>query len=127
MTDFQAAILLAQLSRLDDQVERKIQNIKIFEQEIASVPGVFPLPLDGRITRRSLFGLSLRVDRSCFANVSTRLLVTALAAEGVPVFMPHQPVYQSPMWVSGLRERFLKTATAPGGWAWMASARGRKA
>jgi L-glutamine:2-deoxy-scyllo-inosose/3-amino-2,3-dideoxy-scyllo-inosose aminotransferase len=104
ITEFQSAVLLAQLGRLDAQIEAKSCNIALFEQAVKEIPGLHPLPVRHEVTSRNLFGLSLRVDLAAFGGRSTRLLAVALAAEGVPVFVPHDVVYRSPMWLAGLRE-----------------------
>ncbi len=107
MTEFQAAVLLGQLARLDEQIELKERNVSLFEDGIQRMSGVSHLPLKKNVTRRNFFGLSLRIDTSYFADIPTSLLVTALAAEGMPIFMPHEVLYRSPMWTSGLREPCL--------------------
>lgn len=104
MTEFQAAILLAQLSRLDDQLDAKLDNVASFEERVSLIAGITPLRCRPEVSRRNLFGLSLRVDIDHFAGVPTPRLTAALAAEGLPVFLPHGVIYRSPMWVSGVSQ-----------------------
>lgn len=103
ITEFQAAVLLAQLGRLDEQIARKARQADAFGRALAAVAGLTMAPPDPRITRRSFIGLPLSVDIGEFHGIGTDLLVTALAAEGVPVFLPHPVVYRAPSWVAGLR------------------------
>lgn len=103
ITEFQAAVLLAQLSRLDEQIARKTRQVDRFGRALPTVAGLVLSPPDTRITRRNFIGLPLSVDIREFHNVGTELLVTALAAEGAPVYLPHPVVYRAPSWVAGLR------------------------
>ena len=48
--------------------------------------------------------MSVGIDISSFGGVPTSRIVAALAAEGAPIFLPHQPVYRSPLWRSGALE-----------------------
>jgi L-glutamine:2-deoxy-scyllo-inosose/3-amino-2,3-dideoxy-scyllo-inosose aminotransferase len=102
ITEFQAAILLAQLRRVDDQIAVKAHQVQYFNAGLDTCAGVALRPPDSRITRRNFIGLPLWVDTREFCGVGTDLLVTALAAEGVPVFLPHPVVYRAPSWVAGL-------------------------
>jgi dTDP-4-amino-4,6-dideoxygalactose transaminase len=108
MTDFQAAILLSQLDRLDQQIDRKADNLSVFEHGLSRLAGLSCLRPHPGMTRRNLFALSLRLFLPAFANVPSRSLVGAMAAEGIPVFLPHEPVYRSPLWRAGLGEARLR-------------------
>lgn len=103
MTEFQAAVLLAQLSRLDEQITIKAESVNWFAEKLAETPGVRLSPAAPHVTRRNFFGLPVIVAVADFAKVSTDRLVTALAYEGMPVFLPHPVVYQSPSWQAGIR------------------------
>jgi L-glutamine:2-deoxy-scyllo-inosose/3-amino-2,3-dideoxy-scyllo-inosose aminotransferase len=108
LTEFQAAILLAQLGRLEDQIDERSANVARFVELLAPIEGVRPLPRKQAVTRRGMFALPLEIDRECFGGVSPALLVNALSAEGVPVRRPHMPVYRSPLWLAGLESRRLE-------------------
>ena len=84
MTEWQAAILRAQLERLPEQNARRERNLARFERALAAVPGLRPLRRDPRVTARAAYQLVLRCDRREFAGVPRDHLILALRAEGVP-------------------------------------------
>jgi len=84
MTEWQAAVLRAQLERLPEQNARRERNLARFERELPCVPGLHPLRRDPRVTARAAYQFVLRVDRRAFAGVPRDQLVLALRAEGVP-------------------------------------------
>jgi len=84
MTEWQAAVLRAQLERLPEQNARRERNLAVLERELAHLPGLRALSRDPRVTARAAYQFVLRVDRRAFADVPRDQLVLALRAEGVP-------------------------------------------
>jgi L-glutamine:2-deoxy-scyllo-inosose/3-amino-2,3-dideoxy-scyllo-inosose aminotransferase len=106
LTEFQAAILLAQLERLEDHLERKASNIAFLGERLLDIPGIAPLHTRDSTTRRGLYALALRFDPDAFADLPRTFLLRALRAEGIPAQPPYSVVYRSPLWTSG--RRFIK-------------------
>jgi len=105
ITEFQAAVLLAQLDRLDEQIDRKTANIELFRDRVRAVPGVHPLAAQPQVTRQNALGVAVNIEPAEFQHVPLARLVAALAAEGVPVRPADPVIYRAPTWLSGLRER----------------------
>ncbi len=84
ITEWQAAVLQAQLERLPGQHERRARNVERFEAELARVPGLRPLPRDERVTFRTAYQLIVRYDAEAFAGIPRDAALRALQAEGVP-------------------------------------------
>lgn len=97
MTEFQAAILLAQLSRLEEQTERRARNAAILNEGLADIEGLWPLREDPRATRRSYHLYGMRVLAEEFGASRDRF-VEAIRAEGIPAGpgYPH-PLYRNPL------------------------------
>jgi len=97
MTEFQAAVLLAQLTRLEEQTEVRARNAAILNQGLAGIEGLCTLREEPRATRRSyhLYGVRLLADEF---GASREKLVEALRAEGIPASKgyPH-PLYRNPL------------------------------
>ena len=99
MTEWQAAILRAQLERLPEQHARRAARVERFEGAIAAVPGLRGLDTDERVTTRTTYQLILRYDSTAFAGVSRDAVLAALRAEGVPcagrfyVPLPDDPLF----------------------------------
>jgi len=96
ITEFQAAVLLAQLERLPQQVERRNANIAHLERRIAEIEGVSTLAHDDRMTTRSGYGVILRYDERAWRGVSRDRFVWALHNEGMKLYAAfYTPVYRT--------------------------------
>jgi dTDP-4-amino-4,6-dideoxygalactose transaminase len=84
MTEWQAAMLSAQLERLPGQHERREVRAEQLRRELASVPGLQVMQRDPRITRFTCYQLIVRYDAEAFAGVPRDRVLDALRAEGVP-------------------------------------------
>lgn len=84
MTEFQAAVLCAQLERLGEQTERREQNTRLLEEGLRGIEGVTLLPRDERITTQASYHFVFKYDAAAFGGVHRNAFVAALNAEGVP-------------------------------------------
>jgi dTDP-4-amino-4,6-dideoxygalactose transaminase len=98
MTEFQAAVLLAQLERLPEQIATRNANIAHFDERIARIEGVSTLAYDERVTQRSGYGIILRYDEHAWPGVSRDRFARALHAEGMSLSTSfYTPVYDAPL------------------------------
>ncbi|MFN0087818.1 MAG: DegT/DnrJ/EryC1/StrS family aminotransferase [Blastocatellia bacterium] len=84
MTEFQAAILLAQLERLEDQTLLRERNTRRLEEGLAEIEGLSLLPRDARITRQASYHFVFKFHADRFHGIHRDAFVAALKAEGVP-------------------------------------------
>ncbi|HYK87694.1 MAG TPA: DegT/DnrJ/EryC1/StrS family aminotransferase, partial [Acidobacteriota bacterium] len=99
MTEFQTALLLAQLDRLPEQAERRMKNARCLGAKVQQISGVRPLTWDSRITRPAIYHYLLRYDPEEFAGAHRDVFLKALVAEGVPAEGPfYEPLYRAPLW-----------------------------
>jgi dTDP-4-amino-4,6-dideoxygalactose transaminase len=84
LSEWQAAVLRAQLERLPEQNARREKNLARFERELSRVSGLRPLRRDPRVTARAAYQLVLRYDPRAFAGVPRDHVILALRAEGIP-------------------------------------------
>jgi len=98
MTEFQAAILLAQLTRLDEQVTRRQENARKLDQALSDFPGIEPLKNNPQVWRRSYHLYCFRYLPEQLRGVSRDRFIQALNAEGIPCSggYPH-PLYKNPL------------------------------
>ena len=94
MTEFQGALLSAQMSRWQAQAERRDENGAILDERLAAIPGVSPLTADERITRNAYHLYVFRYHADRF-GVPRDVFVRAVAAEGVPLSGGYKPLYSS--------------------------------
>jgi dTDP-4-amino-4,6-dideoxygalactose transaminase len=99
ITEFQAALLLAQLDRLPEQTERRLKNARSLATKLQKLDGISPLPWDSRITRPAIYHFLLRYNPAPFAGVHRDVFLQALAAEGIPAEGAfYEPLYRAPLW-----------------------------
>jgi len=95
MTEFQAAILLAQMERFDEQTEKRIDNAKYLTEKLSKIDGIKPLKNDERVTRNPYHLYVFKVDPEAFEGVSKSVIARALQAEGIPVSVGYsKPLYK---------------------------------
>lgn len=93
LTEFQAAILLAQLTRLESQTQRRAANAAVLDQALAGLPGVRLLAPTPAMTRRSYHMYVFRVDEELLGFPRQRF-IQALNAEGLPASVGwYRPLY----------------------------------
>lgn len=115
MTEFQAAILLSQLERLEEQTLIRERRTEQLEKGLESIKGIGLSPRDPRITRQASYHYVFRYDAAAFGGVHRNAFVAALVAEGIPCDGRfYEAVYRSslfqfaadkfPAWANSRRE-----------------------
>ena len=94
MTEWQCAILLAQLERLPEQIERKSRSAERLRQGLGAINGLHPIARDPRVTRETIYMFTFFVNEAAL-GVSRNRFVRAMRAEGVPCGVGNEPVYRS--------------------------------
>ena len=96
ITEFQAAVLLAQLQRLTEQTSLREANKQYLTARLESIEGVATLRQDERVTVPSGYGFVIRYLPEAFGGRSRNEFVGALNAEGIPCYGAfYEPVYKS--------------------------------
>jgi dTDP-4-amino-4,6-dideoxygalactose transaminase len=83
MTEFQAAILLAQMTRLDDQMQTREQNAAYLRRLLQEIPGILPAKMYDGCTRNAYHLFMYRYQKEHFAGLPRKRFLEALKAEGV--------------------------------------------
>lgn len=94
MTEWQAAILLAQMARLEEQAERRSRNAAHLNARLKQIPGIIPLPPDARVTRHAYHLFIFRFESARFGGRSRDELIHALNAEGIPASSGYVPLFK---------------------------------
>lgn len=93
LTEFQAAVLLAQLGRLPEQNLRRQANARLLDEALKNMPGIRLLASDSRMTRRSYHIYIFRVEEETL-GISRDRFLEALNEEGIPVSKGwYRPLY----------------------------------
>lgn len=112
LSEWQGAVLLAQLTRLDEQTARRHQNGRLLDRLLGEIPGITPQSHDTRITRNGHYAYIFHVDARAFADIANQQFVDALEAEGVPTQAPYPPIHKLDLFTSGAYRNRLSGAQA---------------
>ena len=94
MTEFQAAILLAQMTRLEEQCKTRSKNAMRLTQLLQDINGIHPIIPDSRVTRSAYHLFCFRYEASSFGERSREEFIRALIAEGIPADDGYSPLYR---------------------------------
>jgi dTDP-4-amino-4,6-dideoxygalactose transaminase len=131
LSEWQAAILRAQLQRADDLNVLRQRSAACLDRELPKIEGITPQKLDPRVTCNGHYAYIFHVDNKAFAGIPIAKFIEAFNAEGFPTQASYPPVHELDLFTSGAyRQRlhgdqaradhaFLKAAfpnTARGAW-----------
>jgi len=109
LSAWQAAVLLAQLERLDDQTDRRMASARALNSLFAEVEGIQPMRWDPRADRHAFHLYMVRYDERAF-GVPRAVFQQALAAEGIPCSTGYPfPLYRQ----ESLGPAFARAAPCP--------------
>jgi dTDP-4-amino-4,6-dideoxygalactose transaminase len=92
MTEWQAAVLRAQLQRFPEQHRIREERAALLDAELEKIPGLRPQSGDRRIDSRARFAYVFHYDPSHFAGLSLEGFGLALAREGIPIGRPYRSI-----------------------------------
>ncbi|MEX2461435.1 MAG: DegT/DnrJ/EryC1/StrS family aminotransferase [Paenibacillaceae bacterium] len=86
MTEFQAAILLGQMSRLEHQLITRERNGKLLTEFLGEVDGISLLRRDARVTRHAYHLYMFKIAAELSSQEIKLEIIRKLNAEGIPVY-----------------------------------------
>jgi perosamine synthetase len=101
LTEFQGALLLAQLTRLEQQSATREQNAAHLSSLLREIPGTTPAKTYDGCTRNAYHLYMFRYNPEAFAGLPRARFLDALKAEGIPASGGYSPLN---------RESFLQAA-----------------
>ena len=105
MTEFQAALLLAQMTRIEAQARTRTENAQYLTSMLKEIPGIAPARMYEGCTRNAYHLYMFRYDRAHFADVPRSVFLKALAAEGIPASGGYTPLNSQPFLKNALQSR----------------------
>tara|TARA_Y100001978_G_scaffold101307_1_gene90644 strand:+ start:132 stop:920 length:789 start_codon:yes stop_codon:yes gene_type:complete len=94
--EFQAGLLLSQLSSLDTLAERRSRNGKALNDAIEGIEGIDTTEPDERITTHAYHLFVMRYSAAAFNGISRDHFIEALNGEGIPCSAGYRPLYREP-------------------------------
>jgi dTDP-4-amino-4,6-dideoxygalactose transaminase len=108
LTEFQAALLLTQMTRLEAQAKIREKNAAHLTKQLKEIPGITPATHYEGCTRNAYHLYMFRYDASQFAGLSRAKFLKALAAEGVPASPGYSPLNKEPLLENTIASRGYK-------------------
>ena len=108
MTEYQAAILLSQMKRLEKDTVRRIENANYLTSRIKNIPGIVPHKLYEGATRAVYHLYPFRYKKEHFNNLPRAGFLSALSAEGIPCSGGYGPQYKDGLIEVALNSRSFK-------------------
>lgn len=97
MTEFQAAILLAQLTRVEGQMKTRDRNAEYLTKRLNEVEGITPVKSYPQVTRHAHHLYTMRYDKGSFGGAPKAKFVEAMNKEGIPIGPGYTiPLYELP-------------------------------
>lgn len=112
MTEWQGAILTAQLERLPEAMTIRARNAARLTGLLGEIPGLRPTRVDPRVTGHAWHLFQIIFDPTRFGGHARDEFVRALVAEGIPASAGYVPLTQAPAIRDTLRHRFGAGALA---------------
>jgi dTDP-4-amino-4,6-dideoxygalactose transaminase len=112
ISDFAAAILMAQLTRLDEVRATREKHAAYLCGELKKVPGVMPQEHYQESTRQNYYCFGLRYDKTQFHGASRGAILKALKAEGIPISAGYPPLNKEPFLENNLNSRGFRAVYA---------------
>jgi dTDP-4-amino-4,6-dideoxygalactose transaminase len=97
LSEFQGAVLNAQLARLDEQIRRRDENGRYLAERLGRIPGIHPASIGSECTRHAFHLFCFRIDAREL-GIPRAVFLKALEAEGIPNFGGYPvPLYRQPL------------------------------
>ncbi|MFF2908921.1 DegT/DnrJ/EryC1/StrS family aminotransferase [Paenibacillus sp. NPDC057934] len=98
ISEFQAAVLSAQLERLQEQSQRRMVLAEELQRLLADVDGLTPLVHKKEATLHPFYMFTLKYDSEHFGNKSRLEFVDTLKEKGIPAFVGYSAIHQTEVW-----------------------------
>jgi len=110
MTEYQAAILLNQMQRLEADTARRVENAKYLSSKIKDIPGIVPHKLVEGATRAAYHLYPFRYQAEKFNGLPRSRFIAALGREGIPCSSVYHAQYKDELIEAALTSRSFKRA-----------------
>ncbi len=109
MVEFEAALLLAQTTRLEEQSKRRTANALYLTSLLKEIPGIVPAQMYDGCTRNAYHLYMFRYHEAEFGGLPRATFLKALKAGGVPASGGYPPLNREPFLKAALDSRGYKT------------------
>ena len=97
LTEFQGALLTAQMTRLARQTDTREKNAAYLTKQLTDIPGIAPAEQYSGTTRNAYHLYMFRYDSAKFSGLPRAKFLSALQAEGIPASGGYSPLNKEPL------------------------------
>jgi dTDP-4-amino-4,6-dideoxygalactose transaminase len=108
ITEYQAAIGLAQLKRLDEQTTVRNENAQYLTSKLKNIPGIKPAKLYDCVTRAAFHLYPFRYIKEDFKGMPRKTFLGALKAEGIPCSSGYATLNTMPFLANAFKTKNFK-------------------
>ncbi len=105
ISDFAAAVLMAQVTRFEDIAARREQNAAYLRESLTRIPGLVPQKHYPESTRQNYYCFGVRYDPAHFNGLARSKFIQAMRAEGIPISAGYPPLNKEPYLEANLASR----------------------
>jgi dTDP-4-amino-4,6-dideoxygalactose transaminase len=109
MTQFQAALLVSQMQRLEEQSKLREENAAYLTGLLREIPGIQPARMYEGCTRNAYHLYMFRYDKQQFTSLPRGVFLKALEAEGIPCSGGYTPLNKEPFLKNVFQSRAYRT------------------
>lgn len=113
LTEFQGALLLAQLARLEEQSRVREQNATHLTKLLGEIAGISPARMYEGCTRNAYHLYMFRYDPAHFSSLPRQRFLKAMQAEGIPCSSGYAPLNKEPFLKQTLYSRAFRYIYQP--------------
>ncbi len=119
LSEWQGAVLSAQLARLPEQSKIRIRNAAFLDGELARIEGITPQKHDPRVTVNGHYAYIFHYNQAAFAGAPIDRFIAAFNAEGFPNQASYPPLHDLAVFKSGEYRKRLASDAANDSHAFM--------
>lgn len=117
LTEFQGAVLLAQMNRIEAWAQRREANAAYLTELLREVPGIVPARMPAGCTRNAYHLYMFRYQAEQFAGLPREKFLKALRAEGVACSGGYEPLNKDPLMKNVISSRGFERLYGKGAFA----------
>ena len=108
MTEFQGALLLSQMERLEAQAKTRERNAQLLTKMLGEIKGISPAKMYDGCTRNAYHLYMFRYDPAGFAGLPRERFLKAMSAEGIACSSGYSPLNKDPFLENTFQSRGFK-------------------
>jgi dTDP-4-amino-4,6-dideoxygalactose transaminase len=108
MTEFQAALLSSQVTRLEQRSRTREQNAQYLTERLKEISGITPARMYEGCTRNAYHLYMFRYNPESFSGLSHAQFLKAVRAEGIPASAGYAPLNKEPAIANAISSRHYR-------------------